>query len=252
MRIINDGGFFVGQVTTVAPGFGNVIVGAGFDNTNKTIHVSSDSNPAIRANRNSDGDVIAFRRSGGVATVGSISVTSIATAYNTSSDYRLKENVTPLSGAIARLSQLPVHRFNFIADPDTVVDGFIAHEAAAVVPESVTGTKDEMEAIGTLTEWNGKVIGTDVLEPGDLTWGDQVEVSPAVEATYDEEGNELTPAEDAVYETVTRTRTWEQTGERPVYQGIDQAKIVPLLTAALQEAIERIELLEAEVTALKA
>jgi hypothetical protein len=111
--------------------------------------------------------------------VGSISTSGSATAYNTSSDYRLKENVVPLTGAADRLNQLQVHRFNFIADPDTTVDGFIAHEAQTVVPECVTGTKDE--------------VGDD--------------------------GN-------------------------PVYQGIDQSKLVPLLTAALQEALQKIETLE--------
>ena len=115
--------------------------------------------------------------------VGSISTTGSATAYNTSSDYRLKENVVPLTGAADRLNQLQVHRFNFIADPDKTVDGFIAHEAQAVVPECVTGTKDEV----------------------------------------DDEGN-------------------------PVYQGIDQSKIVPLLTAALQEALAKIEVLEQRLT----
>ena len=131
-----------------------------------------------------DGNVLRFGRGG--TNVGTISVSAGATAYNTSSDYRLKENITLLDGAIARLNQLPVHRFNFIADPDTVVDGFIAHEAAAVVPECVTGEKDEV----------------------------------------DEDGE-------------------------PVYQGIDQSKIVPLLTAALQEAIAKIDALEARIAALE-
>jgi hypothetical protein len=132
--------------------------------------------------RGSDGTIIDFRRD--TTSVGSISVTTTNTAYNTSSDYRLKENVVDLDGAIDRLKLLPVHRFNFIADPDTVVDGFIAHEAAEVVPECVTGNKDEI----------------------------------------DDDGN-------------------------PVYQGIDQSKIVPLLTAALQEAIAKIETLEQRLTA---
>jgi hypothetical protein len=73
--------------------------------------------------------------------VGTIATNGSATAYNTSSDYRLKENVVPLTGAADRLSKLQVHRFNFIADPDKTVDGFIAHEAQAVVPECVTGDK---------------------------------------------------------------------------------------------------------------
>jgi hypothetical protein len=127
---------------------------------------------------------ISFYSQGSV--VGSISATSSATTYATTSDYRLKENIIPLTGAADRLNQLQVHRFNFISDPDKTVDGFIAHEAQAVVPECVTGTKDEVDADGN-----------------------------------------------------------------PVYQGIDQSKLVPLLTAALQEAIGRIETLEAEVAALK-
>ena len=118
--------------------------------------------------------------------VGSITTSGAATAYNTSSDYRLKENVTPVSDGITRLQQLKPARFNFIADPDTVVDGFIAHEVQTIVPEAITGEKDAV----------------------------------------DDDGN-------------------------PEYQGIDQSKLVPLLTAALQEAIGRIETLEAEVSALK-
>ena len=119
--------------------------------------------------------------------VGSITTTNTATAYNTSSDYRLKENVVSLTGASDRVNQLQVHRFNFIADPDRTVDGFIAHEAQAVVPECVTGEKDAV----------------------------------------DDEGN-------------------------PVYQGIDQSKLVPLLTAALQEALAEIKILKTKVAALEA
>ena len=179
----------------------------------------------------SDGNIAAFYRSG--TNVGTISVTTTATAYNTSSDYRLKENVVDLTGAIDRVNQLQVRRFNFIADPDTTVDGFIAHEAQAVVPESVTGTKDAVEDIGTLTEWDGTVIETDVTEPESLTWEETI---------TDEDGNETVE---------THTRTWVKTGDRPVYQGIDQSKLVPLLTAALQEALAEIESLKARVTALE-
>jgi hypothetical protein len=150
-----------------------------------TINISRNSNNCFNFRRRSSNGVVGtFYRD--TTQVGTITVTTTATAYNTFSDYRLKENITLLDGAIARLNQLPVHRFNFIADPDTVVDGFIAHEAAAVVPESVTGEKDEV----------------------------------------DDDGN-------------------------PVMQGIDQSKLVPLLTAALQEAIAKIETLEARITALE-
>jgi len=76
--------------------------------------------------------------------VGSIKTSGSSTSFNTSSDYRLKENVVPMTGSIDRLKALNPSRFNFIADPDTTVDGFLAHEAQEVVPEAVTGEKDAM------------------------------------------------------------------------------------------------------------
>ena len=82
------------------------------------------------------------------STVGSIVVSASATAYNTSSDYRLKENVVAMSGATERLKQLNPSRFNFIEVPDTTVDGFLAHEVADVVPEAISGTKDAVDADG--------------------------------------------------------------------------------------------------------
>ena len=153
--------------------------------------IAKDQGFVLGINRmNSTGDAVLFNNNpsgGSSATVGKITVTTTSTAYVTSSDHRLKENVVALSGAKARLQQLPVKRFNFIADPDTTVDGFLAHEAQAVVPEAVTGTHNEVDADGN-----------------------------------------------------------------PVHQGIDQAKLVPLLTAALQEAFAEIAALTARVETLEA
>ena len=157
-----------------------------------------------------------FRNSNG--TVGAISVSGSATAYATSSDYRLKENVTGITDGITRVKQLKPSRFNFKSDPDTKVDGFLAHEAETVVPEAVTGTKDETEAIGDLKDADGNVLESKVVKPENLADG----------------------------------RTWTETGTQPVYQGIDQAKLVPVLTAALQEAIAKIETLETKIAALEA
>jgi hypothetical protein len=89
---------------------------------------------------------IAFSNPNGV--VGSISTSSSATAFNTSSDYRLKQDVEPISGALDRLEQLKPVRFAWKADPTIKVDGFLAHEAQAVVPEAVTGVKDEVDDSG--------------------------------------------------------------------------------------------------------
>jgi hypothetical protein len=80
--------------------------------------------------------------------VGEITFNSSSTTYATSSDYRLKENVVYDWDATTRLKQLKPARFNFIVDADTTVDGFLAHEAQAVVPECVTGTKDAVDADG--------------------------------------------------------------------------------------------------------
>jgi hypothetical protein len=101
----------------------------------------------LRLNRlTSDGAIQQFQKDG--STVGSIDVSGSATSYNTSSDHRLKENVMYDWDATTRLKQLKPARFNFIVDPDTTVDGFLAHEAQAVVPEAITGTKDEVDDDG--------------------------------------------------------------------------------------------------------
>jgi len=77
--------------------------------------------------------------------VGSINTDGSSTVYNTSSDYRLKENVNYDFDATTRLKQLKPARFNFIADADKTVDGFLAHEVSSVVPEAISGEKDEVE-----------------------------------------------------------------------------------------------------------
>ncbi|MDC0134476.1 tail fiber domain-containing protein [Alphaproteobacteria bacterium] len=77
--------------------------------------------------------------------VGTINTGGSSTSYNTSSDYRLKENVVTDWDATTRLKQLKPSRFNFIADADTTVDGFLAHEVQEIVPEAITGTKDAVE-----------------------------------------------------------------------------------------------------------
>ena len=102
---------------------------------------------------------------------GSITVTTTATAYNTSSDYRLKENIIAMTDAISRLKNLKPSRFNFIINPNTTIDGFIAHEASAVVPEAVTGEKDAMIEAVLYVEGDelpeGKNIG-DVKEASEI------------------------------------------------------------------------------------
>jgi hypothetical protein len=108
--------------------------------------------------------------------------TNTGVIYSTSSDHRLKTDLEKLTGALDRLSALPVHRFKWVGHPTAPkVDGFLAHEAQAVVPEAVTGTKDAVDADG-----------------------------------------------------------------KPIHQGIDQSKLVPLLVAAVQELAARVAALEAK------
>ena len=161
-----------GQVrigTFGAFGGGNAYLGVHVNSTTKAI-VTETGDTSGRSHisfRNGNGEV------GGIDTGGS------STFFNTSSDYRLKENVADMTGAIDRVKALAPKRFNFIADDTVTVDGFLAHEAQAVVPEAVKGIYNEV----------------------------------------DDDGN-------------------------PVMQGIDQSKLVPLLTGALKEAIAKIEALE--------
>jgi hypothetical protein len=111
---------------------------------------SGGSNAALRLRRDVDAtlrSILVFEGTGS-GTVGGIYVNTSSTSYNTSSDYRLKENVVAMTGATDRLKQLNPSRFNFIADADTTVDGFLAHEVQAVVPEAVTGAKDAVDADG--------------------------------------------------------------------------------------------------------
>jgi len=182
MRIGSNGSIYLGSQATANTG--SFVTTAHSKIFTQSATDSGTVGLEIYTNSTATRYLASFSNTNGV--VGSINVTGSATAYTTSSDYRLKENVVPLTGAANRLNQLQVRRFNFIADPDTTVDGFLAHEAQAVVPECVTGTKDEVDADGN-----------------------------------------------------------------PVYQGIDQSKLVPLLTAALQEALAEIESLKARVTALE-
>jgi hypothetical protein len=175
------------------------------------------------------------------------------------SDYRTKENVVDLPSATAQIKALRPVNFNYTWAPDATRPGFIAHEIAEHVPIAVIGEKDATEAIGTLRDELGNILKENVTEPSEdeLAYTKEIEVTPyvaPVEATYDEEGNELTPgiAEvEAVTETVTRTRTWTGTGTRPVYQGVDQTKLIPLLTKALQEVMQKNEDLEARLDALE-
>lgn len=128
----------------------------------------------------------AFTSPNGV--IGTITTNGTLCSYLSPSDYRLKQDVQPITGAMQRLSQLSPVRFKWKSDPTgPAVDGFIAHEVQLVVPEAISGEKDAVDE-------NGK----------------------------------------------------------PLHQGIDPSKIVPLLAAALKEAVAKIDTLEARIATLEA
>jgi hypothetical protein len=80
-------------------------------------------------------------------TVGSIQTNGSATAYNTSSDYRLKENITPMTGALAKVAQLKPVTYKWKVD-GADGEGFIAHELAEVCSHAVSGAKDAVDENG--------------------------------------------------------------------------------------------------------
>ena len=176
MRINSDGDLIVNNTTPV-----NVTTGTadGFTVlTNGQTHLSrNDGIPLFLRRRAGNGKVASFYRD--TTEVGSIDVTTTATAYSTSSDYRLKENPTPMTGALDVVAALKPVDFTWKFD-GSIGRGFIAHELQAVAPEAVTGEKDAVDAEG-----------------------------------------------------------------KPEYQGVDAAKLVPYLVAAVQELKARVEALEA-------
>ena len=166
MRILNSGKILMNRTNEDGSGVINLALNA------------SGHGISTRTASNSTQTHLDFGNQNGI--VGSIQTSSSSTAFNTSSDYRLKENAVAISDGITRLKTLKPYRFNWKADSSTKVDGFFAHEVTAAVPEAISGTKDAV----------------------------------------DKDNN-------------------------PVYQQIDQSKLVPLLVAAVKELIGRVETLEA-------
>ena len=241
-----------------------------------------------------------FENNSGTA-VGTITVSTSATAYNTSSDYRLKTDVQPMTGATDRVKLLKPCNFEWISD-GTRVDGFLAHEAQEIVPEAATGTKDAMRdeeyevtpATGdvftaaiaevttesqvmetvetgsyvnlageTIVETTEQGVTTELIETvvqrqdvDGVSTEVEVQVTtqvPTMETVITTEAvaEVIHSADVEKPETLEEGQEWRETtaavmGTRsvPDMQGIDQAKLVPLLTATIQELIARIEVLE--------
>jgi hypothetical protein len=165
---------------------GNLLVGTTSAPAKLTVSGAGGTNVWVQNNINAGtGAIVSLGFSNANGLIGYVQTSGSTTSYITSSDYRLKTDAQPMTGASDRVLALNPVNFEWISSGERV-DGFLAHEAAEVVPEAVSGEKDAVDAEG-----------------------------------------------------------------KPVYQGIDQSKLVPLLTAALQEALARIETLEADVATLK-
>ena len=152
---------------------------------------------------------------------GSIYRSGSNVVYGGTSDYRLKENVATLSDGITKVKALKPITYKWKAtagyDNTDTHNGFLAHEVQSVEPDAVSGVKDGVDIVGNCTNEDGEVT------------------------------------QSLVPETHKKTgETWTKTQETMAAQVLDERKLVPILTAALQEAITKIETLETKVAALEA
>jgi hypothetical protein len=105
----------------------------------------SDLGIAIKALN--DGNFAAGFYNSANSLVGSIVINSATTSYNVASDYRLKNSIVPMTGALAKVLALKPVTYNWNADGSDG-EGFIAHELAEVCPNAVTGEKDAVDDAG--------------------------------------------------------------------------------------------------------
>ena len=133
MRIDSSGNVFINKTSTTANG---------------KLEMSFSGNGYVSVNTDTGGTArndIYFVRNG--SNVGAIQTTSVATAYTSVSDYRLKENILPMTGALAKIFQLKPVIYKWKAN-GLNGQGFIAHELQAVIPDCVNGEKDAVDDEG--------------------------------------------------------------------------------------------------------
>jgi len=124
-----------GKLAINTTGLNNSFVSTGID-------IEAGTSPAITMNRNSDGDIITFKKDNGTGTVGGISITSTATSFNTSSDARLKD-VTGEARGLEVINELNPVSYNWKADGKSD-EGLIAQEVMEIVPNAVSGSEEDM------------------------------------------------------------------------------------------------------------
>jgi len=138
MRIDSSGSLLIGTTATPSASvYGSVFLAA---SESRRVLLMSGSSTATSAR-------IEFFNPNGQ--VGKIETSGSNTTYGTSSDYRLKENIAPMTGALAKVSQLKPCTYTWKAD-GVAGQGFIAHELQSVVPDAVSGEKDAVNEDGTI------------------------------------------------------------------------------------------------------
>ena len=127
---------------------GNLLVGctSRYSTIVQGLQLQASGSASLALSRTTDNGTVArfFSTS---TDVGNISVTGSTTTFNSTSDYRLKENVQPMTGALAKVAQLKPVTYKWKVDGSDG-QGFIAHELAEVVPDCVTGEKDALDKDG--------------------------------------------------------------------------------------------------------
>jgi hypothetical protein len=146
MRIDSTGRFWSGNASPWTVGSGGANCWALYNGGDFPISAASQSTITAIFNRcNSTGTIVEFKYNAGAN--GSVSTNGTNVAYNTSSDYRLKENIAPMTSALAKVAQLKPVTYKWKINGSDG-EGFIAHELAEVCPQAVHGTKDEVDAEG--------------------------------------------------------------------------------------------------------
>jgi len=175
----------------------------------------------LSANSSFGSNGFVLKSNGSTVYWGQISPTAVVSSLTQNdvvfitSDYRLKENVLKMVGALNNVMKLNPVEYTW-KNNGSSGQGFLAHELQSVVPDSVIGKKDEV-------------------------YIEKYEISPHMPATYDERGTPLTPEVDAVF------------GEReiPKYQSIDKTFLIAILTSAIQEQQTHIKSLTDRISVLE-
>jgi hypothetical protein len=150
MRITSEGYVLVGSDTI--PGAGTTTIGSSLGTAGFITAQRNAATVGFFGRNSSDGELFAFYRDS--TQVGNISVTSVLTTYNTTSDYRLKEDLQEFNG-LEKVQAIKVYDYKWKAQ-ESRMNGVLAHELAEVLPYAVSGEKDEVDEKG-----NDKMQGVD-------------------------------------------------------------------------------------------